>query len=122
MVFVPVLAWLLVAQTMLLPLARAHAAQAFGVDSALAVVCSASLPIPGVAGEDNGNRKVHDFGCCTLQSRINMDLPVALPAAPAPVVRILGVSSAVVYALPQGRAPPDITATPRAARAPPALS
>jgi hypothetical protein len=120
--FVPLFAWLLIAQSVLLPLVRAEAAVRAGGDSSLAILCSSSLPLAGEAGDERGARQVHDFGCCTLGGRLDLDVPVAVLQLPLRVPEIVPSFSAVTYWLPQGRAPPDITAHPRSARAPPFLA
>lgn len=116
---VPVFAWLLAAQSILLPLAKAQAVTLAGGDAALSILCSSTLPTSGGEGDDTEPRKVHDFGCCTLAGRLDIDLPVATLVAPM----LLDAPAALVqnadYVQPQGRAPPAITATPSAPRAPP---
>lgn len=119
--FVPVFAWLLVAQSVLLPLAKAHAAFARG-DNALAILCSSTLPVSGDPGDDLPPKKVHDCSCCTLAGRLDLDSPVATLVAPPPLVTPAVAEQRVAYVLPQGRAPPAITATPASARAPPSHS
>jgi hypothetical protein len=119
MFFVPLFAWLLVAQAILLPLAKAQAASLAGTDSALAILCSHALPLPGDAQDDGAAKKVHDFGCCTLAGRLDLDQPLATLTAPLPLIAPAQLVQRVAYALPQGRAPPAITATPSQARAPP---
>lgn len=119
MFFVPIFAWLLVAQSILLPLAKANAAARAGADSALAILCAPNLPVPGESGQDLPPRQVHDCGGCTLASRLDLDTPVATLAAPVPLVAPVTAEQHVTYLLPQGRAPPAITATPASARAPP---
>lgn len=121
-IFVPLFAWLLIAQTILLPLARAEAAVRAGGDAALSILCSSTLPEIGETGDDRGARQVHDFGCCTLGGRLDLDLPVAVLQPPPALPRAEPVVATPTYWLPQGRAPPDITASPRAARAPPSLA
>lgn len=119
MFFVPLFAWLLVAQSILLPVAKAQAAALAGGDSALTILCSSTLSLPGDASDDPAPKKVHDFGCCTLAGRIDLDLPVAVLSAPLPLIEPAQAEQHVAYLLPQGRAPPATTATPSAARAPP---
>lgn len=121
MFFVPVFAWLLAAQAVLLPLAKAHAAQTMGTSGALAVFCSSVLPVQGDEPQDSAAKQVHDFGCCTLASRLDLSTPVAVPSAPEPLVLVERVATRLHHAQAQSRAPPEITATPLAARAPPAL-
>lgn len=122
MFFVPLFAWLLVAQSVLLPLAKAHAAARSGADSALAVLCASTLPAPAESGDDAPPRMVQDCGCCTLASRLDLDTPVATLTAPLPRVAPAVVAQPLAYTLPQSRAPPAITATPASARAPPSHS
>jgi len=120
--FVPLLAYLLVAQSILLPVARAQAVEFAGIDAALGIICSTTLPVPNEDGSDAGKKHVHDFGCCVLCARLSLDTPAVLPtpivfaAKPAFFVREMA------YVLPQGRAPPAITATPSRSRAPPAVA
>jgi hypothetical protein len=117
--FVPLFAWVLVAQAIMLPLARAGAVERAGQDAALAIICAPTLPIPGETGEDSGHRQVHDLGCCTLNARHDPTPPLAVAAPPLPLSAPARVATRIAYALPQGRAPPAITAQPRSARAPP---
>jgi DUF2946 family protein len=114
--FIPLFAQLLIVQSMLLPLARAQAAQVAGTDAALGIICSSTLPHP--AGEDGGSaERVYDLGCCLLCDRFVLKAPSLVATREpvfAPPVLVLRA-----FVLPQGRAPPAITATPRQPRAPP---
>lgn len=117
----PVFAWLLVAQSLLLPLAKVRAAEATGAGYALAVLCSTTLPHSGEGDEPEGKR-IHDLGCCLVCSRFVLDAPIAVltrfPAMPAPEQAL----HPAPHALPQSRAPPAITATPLQSRAPPSFA
>jgi hypothetical protein len=122
MFFVPVFAWLLVAQSVLLPRAKAHAAERAGVSGVLAVLCSPTLPVASETGDELPPKMVQDCGCCTLATRFDLDTPVAALVTPLPLVNPALAGQPIAYVLPQGRAPPAITATPASARAPPAHS
>lgn len=119
MFFVPLFAWLLVAQSILLPLAKAQAAERAGISGVLAILCSPTLPVPGDTGDDAAVRQVHDFGSCTLAGRLDLDLPVASLAAPVALLVPVPPEQQAAYTRPPSRAPPAITATPASARAPP---
>lgn len=119
MIFAPVFAYLLVVQSVLLPVARAKAVELAGQDAALSIICSTTLPVPGEDGSDPTKKHVHDFGCCTLAARLMLDAPVAILSVVIPVARPEIAPYVADYTLPQGRAPPAITATPSQSRAPP---
>jgi hypothetical protein len=74
--FVPVFAWLLVAQGALLPLAKVRASEVSGAGSALAVLCSTTLPLSGDGNEPEGKR-IHDLGCSLVCGRFVY--PVSTP-------------------------------------------
>lgn len=122
MFFVPIFVWMLVAQSLLLPLARARAAVVTGSDAALAILCSSTLPNP--AGDDGGEsgRGIHDLGCCLLCGRFVVDAPMlALTRLPA-VLEPVRQPVRIAFERPQSRAPPAITATPSRSRAPPSFT
>lgn len=112
-------AYLLLAQSVLVPIARAKAAELAGHDAALSIICSSNLSVQGEDGAPSDKKQVHDFGCCTLAARIMLDVPALLPVLFAPVVEPVLVAHRIAFALPQGRAPPAITSTPSQSRAPP---
>jgi len=120
-IFAPVFAYLLVIQSILLPVARAKTIELAGQDAALSIICSTSLAVPGEDGSDPTKKHVHDLGCCTLAARLMLDVPVALIVAVVPIEAPQSTTQGVEYILPQSRAPPAITATPSQSRAPPSL-
>jgi len=122
MFFVPILAYLLVVQSVLLPVARAQAIELAGQDAALSIICSTTLPVSGEDGSDPGKKHVHDLGCCTLCARAALDVPAVVPVAvdfPREPARI---GQTLAFVPCQSRAPPAITATPTQSRAPPAAA
>lgn len=120
-VLVPFLAYCLVALSVLLPVARAKAIEAAGLDRTLAVLCLAGAINPGHSQENVPAESHHQLDCCTLAARLILDQPVLLVVAEIPAPEPVLVDLPVWEAQPQGRAPPAITAMPRQPQAPPAV-
>lgn len=119
---VPLFAWLLAAQSIALPLVRAKTVEALGADSAIHVLCSASLPVPGDGERDGDQRQVHDFSCCTLACPVALAQPAPVAAAPVVFPPVPVARPVLYFTMPQGRAPPASTTRPLQPRAPPALA
>lgn len=117
--FVPLMAYLLAAHTVLIPVARAKTIEFAGLDRSLAVLCLTGNVDPSLQDENLPREHRHDFGCCLPGSRFVLDQPVAILSAIDPVIVPVRVEEPQVFVLPQGRAPPDITAPPTRSRAPP---
>jgi hypothetical protein len=117
--FAPLLAYFLAAQTILMPLARAKANEAAGIDAALGILC---LTLDQTSDHDEGGQPKkhgHDLGCCLPGLRFAMDAPVAIIASVVDIVEPEAIITPVVFGQPQSRAPPATTATPSQSRAPP---
>lgn len=121
--FVPIFVWILVAQSLLLPLAKARAIEAAGTDAALAIICTSTWPQPsGDEGGTGGGERIHDLGCCLLCGRFVLDTPMLvstrLPVVAAPARQPI----LIAFERLQSRAPPATTATPSQSRAPPSFT
>ena len=112
-VLVPFLAYCLVAMSVLMPLARAKAIEAAGLDRTLTVLCLAGAINPGHSQENIPAEAHHQLDCCTLAARLVIDQPSLLVVAEIPVPDPVLVESPLWEAEPQGRAPPAITSTPK---------
>lgn len=117
-VFVPFLAYFLAVQTILMPLSRAKANEAAGIDATLGILC---LTHDADAGPDGAplRKHPHDLGCCLGSVRFTLDMPIAVLSEVLAVEVIEPAVLAIAYERPQSRAPPAITATPARSRAPP---
>lgn len=117
--FAPLLAYFLAAQTILMPLARAKANEAAGIDAALGILC---LTLDQTSGHDEGGtpkKHGHDLGCCLPGLRFALDTPVAILSGVIDIVEPTTLVIPVVFGQQQSRAPPATTATPSQSRAPP---
>jgi len=119
---VPLFVWMLAAQSVALPLVRAQTVQALGTDTAIHVLCSASLPLPGDGERDGGPRQVHDFSCCTLACASPLAQPAPVAGAPVVFLPAPAIRPAAYFVLQQGRAPPVPATRPLQPRAPPAIA
>lgn len=123
--FVPLLAYFLAAQTVLMPLSRAKAYELAGLDPAYGVLCltqetgSTHSPTEMEGEKEDTSNHPHELGCCLPGGRYVLDAPVLHVSLFEPVLEDIRFGQPVLYILPQGRAPPAITATPAQARAPP---
>lgn len=119
--FVPIFVALLVAQSVVLPLARVRAEQSADLDAALFVLCSSATSHGGEDGDAPRGGHAGDLGCCRLCDRFVLDLPVFGPGrlAVTPPDR---PATAAVFVPSRPRAPPPIAETPRQPRAPPSFA
>jgi Protein of unknown function (DUF2946) len=117
--FVPFLAYFLAAQTILMPLSRAKASEAAGLDAAVGILCLTPDQGAGQNEDGSSNKHPHDLGCCLPGSRFVLDTPIVVLTGVVLVVEPARVVEKAEYILPQGRAPPAMTATPSQSRAPP---
>lgn len=118
--FVPLLAYALAVLSVLMPISRANAIEAAGLDRTLAVLCLAGALDPSHSRENVPQEAHHDLACCTPTARLMLDHPVLLPDVLAPVLVPVRIEMRLEIPVPHGRAPPAITATPIQAQAPPA--
>ncbi len=146
LVLLPLFAWLLIAHSVLFPLARVRALELVRAledegwvrflagqalpgpppsSQAFALVSFAAPCLSGASGADSDApamplRHAHDdMGCCAPGRAPGLEVPQAISAAPPALIPLRSAPVRILFQLPQGRAPPAITATPAQSRAPP---
>ncbi len=102
-----------------MPVAHAKAAEIAGLNAALSVLCLTGDQ--GSDKNDNGtdNSHPHNLGCCLPGGRFLLDAPALVASGIVVFLAPVLIQQNVKYILPEGRAPPAITATPSQSRAPP---
>lgn len=121
-VLLPLFAWLLVAQSVVLPLAKANAIELRGTDAALSILCARAFSVPA-PGEDHSNEHhLHDQGCCTLCARAGLLPPLGLAAQLVSFEAPVRVPSLVAREGAPSHGPPPIAQRTLQPRAPPILA